>query len=395
MRRARLLLLSLTSFAALCASSSFVSEAHAQSCPARSSWPGAAGFPRRTDETARLFPERVKALEDYMFTLQGDDEDRIGIRTDAMLVLHQGAVFYERYARGYEHDTPHLAWSVTKTITQLLTGVAVAQGAVKIEDSICAHLQNSPIPDGRCAITIQNLLEFSSGFDWREDYEGGKSRQDSSVIAMLYGQGKQDMAGFVLEQDLADPPGVAYRYSTGDSTLLLSTIDGAMRPRFGQDYPWTVLFDPLGIKDMTIEQDQAHHYVGGAYSFAPPEEWARIGFFLLNDGCWNDARILPEGWVAAATTPSGPFKNKRYDDLPDEEQGRQLWLNRPIPGVRDQKPWPNVPDDAYSAIGHWGQFIAVIPSRDIVIIRSGDDRDEKSLSIDRFLSLAIALTGDQ
>lgn len=364
--------------------------AEAAPCPTHPTWP-TAGFPRRTDETARLFPDRIKALEDYMFTLSGADEDRRGIRTDALMVIHQGAIFYERYARGYAAETPHLAWSVSKTITQLLAGMAVAYGALNIDDSICDHYPNAP--SNRCDLKIRNLLDFASGFDWAEDYEGA-SRQDSSVIAMLYGEGHEDMSRFVLEQDRSDAPGQAYRYSTGDSTLLGAVVDHAMRPRFGDDYPWTVLFDPLGVQAMTIEEDLAGFRVGGAYSWAPLEDWGRLGYFMLNDGCWNDQRLLPETWMTEATTPSEAFLRKRHDDGPGDEQGRELWLNRTLPGLRDPRPWPNVPEDAYSAIGHWGQYIAVIPSRDVIIVRSGDDRDPDALDLDTFFKLAIAITGE-
>jgi CubicO group peptidase (beta-lactamase class C family) len=363
---------------------------HAAACPTRPSWP-TSGFPRRTDETARLFPDRVKALEDYMFTLQGKNEDRLGIRTDALMVIHQGAVFYERYARGYGAETPHLAWSVSKTVTQLLTGMAVANGLLDIDDSVCKHYPNAP--SNRCDLTIRNLLDFASGFDWAEDYEG-KSRQDSSVIAMLYGEGHRDMSRFVLRQDRSDAPGQAYRYSTGDSTLLAAVVDTAMRPRFGDDYPWTVLFDPLGLRGMTIEEDLAGFRVGGAYSWAPLEDWGRLGFFMLNDGCWAEQRLLPENWIAEATTPSEAFLRKRHDDGPTDEQGRELWLNKTIPGLRDPRPWPDVPEDAYSAIGHWGQYITVIPSRAVIIVRSGDDRDPDALDLNTFFKLAIAITGD-
>lgn len=363
-------------------------------CPARTTWP-TSGFPRRTQETARLFPDQVRALEDYVFTTVGADDERLGIRTDALIVVHQGSIFYERYARGYDRRSPHLAWSVTKTITQLLTGVAVHEGALSIDDSVCRWIAGAPT--SRCGLTVRNLLEFASGFDWAEDYEGTSSRQDSSVIAMLYGQGKESMARFVLDQDLSDPFGMAYRYSTGDSTLLAAIVDEAMRARFGEDiadYPFTHLFDRLGVHDMTMELDRSGHHVGGAYSFAPAEDWAKLGFFMLNDGCWEDQRLLPDDWIAEATTPSEPFLRKRHDDTPEDEQGRQLWLNRTIPGVRDTRPWPSVPEDTYTAIGHWGQFITVIPSKDIVIVRSGDDRDEHALSIDELIKRSIAIVGE-
>jgi CubicO group peptidase (beta-lactamase class C family) len=115
---------------------------------------------------------------------------------------------------------------------------------------------------------------------------------------------------------------------------------------------------------------------------------------MLNDGCWNDQRLLPENWMAEATTPSEAFLRRRHDDGPTDEQGRELWLNKTIPGLRDPRPWPDVPDDTYSAIGHWGQYITVIPSRDVIIVRSGDDRDPDALDLNTFFKLALAIIGD-
>ena len=113
-----------------------------------------------------------------------------------------------------------------------------------------------------------------------------------------------------------------------------------------------------------------------------------------HDGCWNGTRILPEGWIAAAARPSAAYLHKRTPEIATEEYGRSVWLNRTIPGVREPRPFPSAPEDTFMALGHWGQFIVVIPSKDLVIVRSGDDRDEASLDIDRFLKLAIAITGD-
>lgn len=344
-------------------------------------------FARRTDEVRALLPERVRALEAALF---GPDRGRDAPRTDALIVVHQGAIFYERYARGYSRTMPHLGWSVTKSVTNLLTGIAVKDGRAALSDSVCRHLPWAPA--SRCGITVQHLLEFASGIDWLEEYESA-SLQDSSVIAMLFGEGHKDMARFVLEQETRDPPGTSYEYSTGESVLLGAVIDAAMTPAHGADYPWKLLFDPLGVTTATLEVDAAGRHVGGAYFYASPEDWARLGVFLLDDGCWEGKRLLPDGWVSASTTVSEPFLRKRVGDLPEDEQGRQFWLNRVVPGVRDRRPWPDMPEDTFSAIGHWGQFITVVPSKDLVIVRAGDDRDQ-SFDTNRFMALAMALTGE-
>ncbi|MFO0678662.1 MAG: serine hydrolase [Polyangiaceae bacterium] len=362
---------------------------HASDCPVHPTWP-TAGFPRRTDETARLYADRVKALEDYAFTIEGADADHVGVRTDSVVIVHQGAIFYERHARGYTASMPHYAWSVTKSITSLLAGIAVGRGDLSMDRSVCAAIPNAP--ESACKITLTNLLEFASGLDWNETYEG-KSNQESSVLAMLYGQGHGDMAKFVLDHPFRDEPGTSYMYSTGDSVAIAAMVDHALRPSLGDDYPWTVLFDPLGMSSATLERDGSNTHVGGSYLYASPEDYAKVGYFLLSDGCWNDARILPEGWIEEGTAVSAPFRAKPLGREPGDVQGRQFWLNRVVPGIADTLPWPDVPDDAFAALGHWGQSITVIPSRDVVVVRTADDRD-KTFDLGKFLALALAVVGD-
>ena len=141
-----------------------------------------AAWPEAIDETRARRPAAVAALDAYAFPPDEDraDPDRFGPRTDGLLVVHRGRIVYERYAAGYTADTPHLAWSATKTLTGLLAGVAVGQGRLSVDDSICAHLDG--LPEASCAVTVDHLLAFASGFDWLETYEG-QSPTASSVLA--------------------------------------------------------------------------------------------------------------------------------------------------------------------------------------------------------------------
>lgn len=353
-------------------------------CPERSRWP-------TEDWTAQSLPagraEALKAFEDYTFTLTGKDEERQGIRTDGVVIIQHGAVVYERYARGYAAGKRHLGWSMSKSATNALTGLAVARGALKLEDSICKYVK--PARQEACGITVQNLLEFASGLDWRESYEG-QSNQASSVLAMLYGEGQKDAVAFITSHTLRDAPGTSWAYSSGDATLLAGVVDAALRPSLGQDFPWTLLFDVVGMRSAVFERDAKGVPVGSSYLYATPRDWAKLGFLFLNDGCWASQRLLPEGWVAASTAVSEPFKLKPLYRDPGDVQGRQLWLNRRVPGIQDELPWPHVPDDAYALEGHWGQSVTVIPSKDVVVVRLADDR-EKAFELDTFLKLALAL----
>jgi CubicO group peptidase (beta-lactamase class C family) len=357
-------------------------------CPARTEWP----VPDWADDTASIAAARkdeIAALEAYAFTLTGDDDDREGIRTDGVVIVKGGKVVYERYARGFAATQRHPTWSVTKSVTNALTGVAVRAGGFDPGASICRSLALAD--RDKCRITAQHLLEMSSGLDWRESYEHA-SYQASSVLAMLYGVGRRDMAGFVAGHPFRDEPGATYAYSTGDSTLLSAAVHGHMRRAFPEDWPWGLLFDRIGAPQVTLERDTAGNPVGGSYWYASPRDMARLGYLYLNDGCWAGERLLPEGWVGDATRVSLPYRLAALGTDPDEVYGRQFWVNRAVPEHgRTQLPWPGAPDDAYAARGHWGQSITVVPSLDAVIVRTADDREPGVLSFDRFLALALAL----
>jgi CubicO group peptidase (beta-lactamase class C family) len=361
--------------------------ASAQSaCPAGVTYPDAT-WPSRAQEVATQRAAEIAALEQFAFTLTGEDEERRGVRTDSVVIVHRGAIIYERYARSWTAEQPHYAWSVTKSVMNVLAGIAVARGYLTIDDSICRWMPFLPMD--RCAIRVRNALEFSTGLDWRETYENA-SNQESSVLAMLYGEGRSDAARFVATHPFRDAPGTTYMYSSGDSNILSRAVERAYAAG-GEDadYPWRRLFEPLGITSATLERDATGTIIGSSWWYATPKDMARFGYFLLRDGCWRDGRILPERWVSDSTAVNPAIRMRRLDADADDVQGRQFWLNKPIPEQNVTTPWMGVPEDAFAARGHWGQSITVIPSRDLVIVRTADDRQTGAFNFARFVSLAM------
>lgn len=358
-------------------------------CPTRDSWPTDA-WPNATAQVAAQRQAEIAALEAYAFTLTGQDRDREGIRTDGLVIVKGGTIVYERYARGWDATKPHLTWSVTKSVTSALVGVAKHLGVVDVDDKISRYVTVSNKDPRVSDITIRHLLEFSSGFDWAETYEHA-TYQASSVLALLYGVGRRDAVKFITSHPLRDDPGTSWDYSTGDSTLLGSVITAAMTPRFGEAYAVDRLFAPIGMKSAVLERDAKGNPYGGSYLYATPQDMARFGYLYLNDGCWNGTRLLPEGWVAASTTVVAPTFRTKPIHLEEEPAGWQWWLNRPVPEQgMNQLPWPDAPGDAYAAEGHWGQRIFVIPSEDLVIVRTGDDRNA-STEENSLISLSMAV----
>lgn len=353
-------------------------------CPTRPSWPTADWPSGRVEEVKANRAAEVKALEDYLFTLEGTDAERKGLRTDGMIIVKGGEIIYERYARGWSPNNRHISWSVAKSFSTALAGVAVQKGALNIDESMCTYLTASR--EELCPITVRNLMEFGSGMHWQESYEK-QTYQFSSVIAMLLGEGRRDTVKFVLSHNKVAEPNTVFNYSTGEAMLVSEVVRQAgIKKGYGKDWFWTDFFDRVGMKSVVLEGDKLGAPGGGSYIFATPRDFARFGYLYLNDGCWEGKRVLPDGWVTSSTTMSGVFASGAPDNE-DTPNGWMWWLNQVAP-KKGERPWKDAPADAYSAIGHWGQYVAVVPSADVVIVRVGDDRNT-SVDLNKMIPLAL------
>ncbi len=299
--------------------------------------------------------------------------------TDALLVVHDGKTVLERYERGYKADSRHLLWSISKSVTATIIGAALQKGLLKKDDSIC---KGTALKVDGCKVTVDDLLNWSSGFQWFEDYEEAKDRTKSSVIQMLVGDGFEDMFGFVLKHPLRWPAGSRYSYSTGDSTALMGVLKNIVNNKDRYDrLPWDLVFDKMGMKNVTFEQDGSGTFVGGAWAYMTAHDLARLGQLYVDNGKLNDDQILPAGWVAQVTTPSKGFLAAR-DGEGSSIPLRQFW--RPVQALRGV-----LPADTFTADGHWGQVLVVIPSLKLVAVRFGDDR-ERHFDINRFAQFLVA-----
>ncbi len=292
-------------------------------CPSRATWP-TSDWP--LEQTARARAGAVAELQQYMF---GAEALARGIQTDALVIVRGGAIVWERYARGYTSSMKHLGWSLSKTFTNALAGRAVALHALSIDDSICRFRPGTRRDN--CAITVRSLLDMSSGIDWHESAETPPTL-DLTVVDMLFRDGRRDMAAYVASLPRRDPPGTTWEYSSGDITLLAAVVQAALEPEYSSDFPWSLLLDRIGARNVTWERDDAGTLVGGSYLWATPRDLARLGYLYLNDGCWNRERLLPQGWVHDATTVNASFRRKPLFRNAGDVYGRELWLNRPVPG---------------------------------------------------------------
>jgi CubicO group peptidase (beta-lactamase class C family) len=324
-------------------------------------WPGAA-WP-----VAEVAPSpALAALQAYAFPAR-DEASRSGVRSDALLVIRDGRVVYERYAGPTRADTPHLTWSVSKSLLATTLGVAYGEGRFQLEAPVARYY---PAFAAHPRVKVGHLLNWASGLAWQEDYEYAPLK--SSVVAMLYTRGRDDMAAFAAAHDADTEAGARFRYSSGDSNVLAAALKGMVGAEAYPDYPWTALFEPLGITSAVWETDAAGTFVGSSYSYMTARDLARVGLLMQRDGRWGERQLLPRAWVAFNRTA---FANYRPQPAQPGEAvpGGHWWLNAELPGA--PRPWADAPADTFAALGHWGQALYVLPGAKLVVVRYADDRD--------------------
>jgi CubicO group peptidase (beta-lactamase class C family) len=277
-------------------------------------------------------------------------------------VIYRGRLVAQRYGAGFNHLTPLLGWSMTKTVSAALVGIQIADGKLSMGQSGFWPDR----ADARSGITLAQLMAMSSGLRFNEGYG-----DVSDVTRMLYLE--PDMAAYTAGQPLAQAPGSAWNYSSG-TTVLLSRI--WQRAAAGEAHdaasaavlslPHDRLFAPLGMSSAVIEADARGILVGSSYMYANTHDWARFGQFLLQDGVWQGKRILPEGFVEMMRQPA-PASGGQYGH-------GQVWRWGPAgdtPEGQNPDQRFQLPADTYWMEGHDGQSIAVVPSRQLVVVRLG------------------------
>jgi CubicO group peptidase (beta-lactamase class C family) len=273
--------------------------------------------------------------------------------TMAVLILYDGKIIAERYADGITKDTPLTGWSMTKSLTNGLIARLVYEGKLKIEDPApVAEWQ----ADERKNITINNLLQASTGLVWSESYFGPGHFHNMFMHS-------DDKAGYAVAQKLKYPIGSQWEYSSGTSNILSKIIRQTVGDENYPRYAYENLFYKLGMQHTIIEPDASGTFVGSSYGYASARDWARFGLLFLNDGMWNGERILPEGWAKYSSTPAPA--------APIGEYGAQFWLNA---GAKDNPAncyHPGVPNEEYGAEGFEEQHVWLIPSKKLVIVRLG------------------------
>lgn len=283
--------------------------------------------------------------------------------TTAILVIGNGRIVIERYRDGFHMHTPQRTWSVAKSIAATLIGRAADQRLIDLNAPLIVPEWQAP-GDPRQTIGWHDLLHMSSGL-WsptagnRTDdiYFGGMAVSDS-------------IAGLPLEAE----PGTRWRYANNDSLIAMRALRHALGD--GDEaltYPFTALLGPIGMTRTTPETDWQGNYIMSSQVWTTARDLGRLGLLYLGDGVWQGERLLPQGWADYVATPA-----------PDQPEGRggigygaQFWLLGPEQGL---------PEGTYAAMGNRGQYVVIVPERQIVIVRRGFDAvgDGESFDIAAF-----------
>ena len=287
-------------------------------------------------------------------------------RTLAVLVMYRGRIVAERYADGWGVHTQYRTWSTAKSISNALVGILVGQGRLKVQDPAPIPEWRRPL-DPRGAITVEHLLHMSSGLS-----SGGNQTP-------LGYWGGIDIAADAASAPLERAPGTRWKYSNYDTILLLRAARSVLGEAAYASFPRRALLDPIGMYHTFPETDPFGNYILSSQVYSTPRDLARFGLLYLNDGVWNGKRILPEGWVAYTTRPAPAHDPGTR--LTRQGYGAHWWLLG-----TDRR----VPSDAYTSAGRRGQFVTVVPSRGVVIVRTGLDPEPSGWDQARFVADILA-----
>jgi CubicO group peptidase (beta-lactamase class C family) len=278
---------------------------------------------------------------------------RLGLHS--LLVIRNGKIVSENYYGGYAASTRHELYSVTKSFTGTLVGIALDQGFIKSLDTPVLDFfpgVSFANPDPRKdAMTVEDLLTMRSGLDWEEG--------DPAYLALY---DSPDWAKYMLDLPMATDPGRRFVYCSGCSHVLSSIVYWVTWQNV-RKFADKNLLKPLGITDYGWETDNWGIHLGGWGMQLTPRDMAKLGYLYLNKGVWEGQQIVPASWIAESVKP-------RVDTGGGTWYGYQWWVFPEFPGTEN---------GAYSALGHAGQAIFVVPELDLVVVTTAEINGHDSI----------------
>jgi CubicO group peptidase (beta-lactamase class C family) len=275
-----------------------------------------------------------------------------GSATTAVLVIRDGRIVAERYRPGFDLHTPQRTWSAAKSLTASVVGRAVQLGLVKVDAP--ANIPEWRTPgDPRAKITLLQLMHMASGL-WTN---GPGNRTDEAYL------GGSLVTQTATAAPLEAAPGTRWRYANNDTLLASRSVRATLGD--GQralDFPFTQVLWPIGMRHTTPETDWRGNYILSSQVWTTARDLARLALLYQNDGVWNGRRLLPAGWAKFVATPAPA--QPEYGPNGGPGYGAFFWLMGPRQGV---------PEGAYYMNGNRGQYVVIVPSKRVILVRRGFD----------------------
>jgi CubicO group peptidase (beta-lactamase class C family) len=271
---------------------------------------------------------------------------------DSLLIARHGKIVLDAYYAPYTADIPHAINSATKAVIGTLTAIALRDGLLDSPNHPALEFFGdrsvADVDDKKRAITVQSLLDMTSGIDWREPLDG----RPDSVIEMAR---SPDWIQFILDRPMSSAPGDIFNYDSGNPHLL-SAIITKLTGMSAWDYAKAKLFGPLGIDAANWRHDPQGISIGGFGLALHPRDMAKIGYLYLRNGQWEDRPLLPPAWIDRV---SHATVNMNASWEPDLRYSNFFWA------------FPN--RKVYMAVGYHCQLIMVFPELDIVTVATARD----------------------
>ena len=302
--------------------------------------------------------------------------------TTGLLVVHHGAITHEQYWLGADETSLFTSWSVAKSVLSALVGIAVDEEHItSIKDPIGLYVP-ALAGSGYVDVPIEDALTMSSGVDFDEDYDNPRSD-----INMLFFRAMA--LGTPIEQSIAElqsirAPGQFNAYVSSDTMALGLVLEAATGMPVAE-YLSSRLWGPMGAEaDATWSTDRAGREIALCCLNARLRDYARFGRLYLEGGARNGQQIVPADWVHASVNPSAPHLQPGDNPLSDWTfgYGYKWWI-------------PEDPQGDFTAIGVWGQYVYVDPTREVIIVKTStdpdfDDNDHETIAAFRAIAHSVA-----
>jgi CubicO group peptidase (beta-lactamase class C family) len=310
----------------------------------------------RVDDTTlppEVDAEALLAASEWAFDRESPEQVTL-----SLMVVHRGRILHERYAPGVDMTTRTRTWSTAKSIAVTLIGMLVDEGRMALDEPLGFEwLPEAPSPetDPRNAITLRHVLNMSSGLETVDN----RGLEYATGSGLSYWAGASSVLG-ARSRALFREPGTYWDYENYDTLLGVYAMKRALGDdRSYAEFPRRRLLDKIGMRSTLLSTDRFGDFILSSQVYTNARDLARFGVLYLNGGVWNGARLISEEWIEFTRTPAPATART------GNQYGGQWWL---VPDDRH-----DVPADAYSTAGNRGQFVVVVPSHDLVIVRRGLD----------------------